>query len=204
VAVTAQIAQVLPPVATITTSVAKVLPQVTLVLTEVAQVLATFFPGVVVPDLASVPSQLAAILTNLMVVAAKLARVAADFAPVRAQLVCLARRHSRVGAGMRMIYALRVHERGTSSQQGRGNSGDSEIAHCISQRQDRALAALACAARTTVAPWRTLRAGSSGPFERGKFFRSQVAKCHPGAAHCHPSPDGSGRHQARGVRTCAR
>jgi hypothetical protein len=157
-AVVPQIPRVLTPVAAVTLPVAQILAQVALVLTTVADVLAPLLSRVVVPDIPRVLPQLTTILSNFMVVAAKLAGVAMDLTPVRAKLARFARRHSRVTRNVWMFDRLCVHEGRTSNEQGRSNGRNSEIAHRIPQRQYRALAVVACAARTTVALWWTLRA----------------------------------------------
>jgi hypothetical protein len=153
VPVLAQVAHILSAVATVATPVAEILAQVALILTTVAQVLAAFRPCIVVPDLTRVLPQLATVLADVMIVAAKVARVAMDIASVRTQLVRFVACRSRVRASVWMIGVLRVHNGGAAYEQGRGDGGHSEIAHCISQRRYRARAAVACAARTTVALW---------------------------------------------------
>lgn len=155
--VLAKVADILMAVAVMTPPVAKVLAEIALVLTAVADVLPTFPARVVVPDLARVLSQLPTILPDLVVVAAKGPRVAMNLTPVRAKLLRFAWRHSRVTGHVRMIHRLCAHEGRTSNEQSRGNGGHSEIAHRIPQRYP-ALAVMACAARTTVAGRRTLRA----------------------------------------------
>jgi hypothetical protein len=153
VAVVTQVAHILLAVATVATPIPKVPAQVTLILTTVAEVLATFLARVVVPDLTRVLPKLATVLPNFIIVAAKLPGVAMDVAPVGTQLVRLVACHSRMRASVWMIGVLRVHNVGTAYEQGRGDGGHSDIAHCISQRRYPALAAMACAARTTVALW---------------------------------------------------
>ena len=111
------------------------------------------------------------ILADFVVVAAKLAGIAMNLTPVRPKLVRFARRHSRVTGNVWMFDRLCAYEGRTSNEQGRGNSGHSEMAHCIPQRQYPARAAVACAARTTVAIWKMLRANPSA-LGRGNFFRA--------------------------------
>ena len=168
-AILTQIPCILTAVAAITAPVAKILAQIALVLTAVADVLATLLASVVMPDLARVLPQRPTILPDLMVVAAKLAGVAMNLTPVRAKLVRFARRHSRVTRNVWMFDSLCAHEGRTSNEQGRSNGRHSEIAHHIPQRRCPALAVVACAARTTVALWRTLRANPAGR-RCGNFF----------------------------------
>jgi hypothetical protein len=162
----APVANILMAVAAVIAPVAKVLAQVALVLTAVADVLATLLTSVVVPDLARVPPQFAAILADFMVVAAKLACIAMNRTPVRPKLVRFARRHSTVTGNVWMCDRLCAHDGRTCNEQRRGNSGHSEIAHCIPQRQYPARAAVACAACTTVGRRRTLRADLFSPQSR--------------------------------------
>jgi hypothetical protein len=171
-------------VAAITAPVAKILAEVTLVLTAVADVLAALLPSVVVPDLARVLPQLTTILPDLMRVAAKLAGVAMNVPPVRAKVVRFARRHSRVTGNVWMFDSLCAHEGRTSNEQGRSNGSHSEIAHSIPQRQNPALASMACAARTTVALWRTLRADLAA-LRSGKFS-VRLASCERGVQRSEP------------------
>lgn len=170
-AVPTEIAHVLIAVAAITTSVAKIPTQVSLILAAFADILAPFLARVVVPDLSRVLPKLATVLPDFMVVAAKLAGVMTDLTPVGAKLVRLAMRHAWVQRSVRAVKTLCAHEGRASNEQGCGNGSHSQIAHGISQRQYRALAAMACAARTTDALPPTLRADSK-VLPCGNSFRS--------------------------------
>jgi hypothetical protein len=171
VAVAAEIPDIVIAVAAITAPIAKVPVQVSLVPASLADILTALVARGVMPDLSRVLPQLATILPNFMVVAAKLARVMMDLTLVRTKLVRFTMRHARVQRRVRVIDTLCAYELRTSNEQGCGNGSHSEIAHGISQRQDRALAAMACAACTTLAHSPTLSASSrSSP--GGKFFRS--------------------------------
>ncbi|HEX5075160.1 MAG TPA: hypothetical protein VFW03_18220 [Gemmatimonadaceae bacterium] len=169
-AVPAEVADILMAVATIPTPVAKIPIQVSPVLATFADVLAALLARVVVADLSRVLPQLATILPDFMVVAAKLAGVMMDLTPVRAQLVRFAMRHARVQRRVRGVETLCAYDVRTSNEQGRGNGSHSEIAHGISQRQYRALAAMACAAYSTAPRSRTLRREANA-FARGNFCR---------------------------------
>ena len=170
-AVAAEIPDIVIAVAAITAPIAKVPVQVSLVPASLADILTALVARGVMPDLSRVLPQLATILPNFMVVAAKLARVMMDLTLVRTKLVRFTMRHARVQRRVRVIDTLCAYELRTSNEQGCGNGSHSEIAHGISQRQDRALAAMACAACTTLAHSPTLSASSrSSP--GGKFFRS--------------------------------
>jgi len=171
VAVAAEIPDIVIAVAAITAPIAKVPVQVSLVPASLADILTALVARGVMPALSRVLQQLATILPNFMVVAAKLARVMMDLTLVRTKLVRFTMRHARVQRRVRVIDTLCAYELRTSNEQGCGNGSHSEIAHGISQRQDRALAAMACAACTTLAHSPTLSASSrSSP--GGKFFRS--------------------------------
>jgi len=160
VAVAAEIPDIVIAVAAITAPIAKVPVQVSLVPASLADILTALVARGVMPDLSRVLPQLATILPNFMVVAAKLARVMMDLTLVRTKLVRFTMRHARVQRRVRVIDTLCAYELRTSNEQGCGNGSHSEIAHGISQRQDRALAAMACAACTTVAHSPTLSASS--------------------------------------------
>ena len=168
-AVATEIADVLIAVAAITPPVAKIPIEVSLILAAFTDVLTALLTRVVVTDLSRVLPQLAAVLTDFMVVAAKLAGVMTDLAPVGAKLVRFAMRHARVQRSGRAVETLCADEGRTSNEQGCSNGSHSQIAHGISQRQYRALAALACAVRTTDALPPTLRQVSEFPC--GNFFR---------------------------------
>jgi hypothetical protein len=73
-----------------------------------------------------------------------------------------------------MFHRLCAHEGRTSNQQRRSNGCHSEIAHRIPQRQNPALAVVACAARTTVAREWTLRADRQ-LLRFGNFFPFPIA-----------------------------
>ncbi len=166
-----EIADVLIAVAAITAPVANIPLQVSLILAAFADILTALLPRVVVPDLSRVLPQLATILPDFMVIAAKLARVMVDLTPVGAKLVRFAMRHARMQRSVRAVKTLCAHEGRASNEQGCGNGSYSQIAHGISQRQYRALAAMACAARTTDALPPTLRADSK-VLPCGNSFRS--------------------------------
>ena len=170
-AVAAEIPDIVIAVAAITAPIAKVPVQVSLVPASLADILTALVARGVMPDLSRVLPQLATILPNFTVVAANLAGVMMDLTLVRTKLVRFTMRHARVQRRVRVIDTLCAYELRTSNEQGCGNGSHSEIAHGISQRQDRALAAMACAACTTLAHSPTLSASSrSSP--GGKFFRS--------------------------------
>src|SRR4051812_5654250 len=94
-----------------------------------------------------------------------------DLTPVCAKRTSFAARHARVQRCVRVVETLCAYEVRASNEQGRGNGSHSEIAHGISQRRYRALAAMACAACTTEVLPPTLRQGSR-VFPCGNFFRS--------------------------------
>ena len=170
-AVAAEIPDIVIAVAAITAPIAKVPVQVSLVPASLADILTALLARGVMADLSRVLPQLATILPNFTVVAANLAGVMMDLTLVRTKLVRFTMRHARVQRRVRVIDTLCAYELRTSNEQGCGNGSHSEIAHGISQRQDRALAAMACAACTTLAHSPTLSASSrSSP--GGKFFRS--------------------------------
>ena len=171
VAVATEVADVLVAIAAVTTPIAKVAIQVSLVPASLADILTALLARGVTADLSRVLPQLTTILPNFTGVAANLAGVMMDFTLVRTKLARFAMRHTRVQRRVRVVDTLCAHELRTSNEQGCGNGSHSEIAHGISQRQDRALAAMACAACTTVAHSPTLSASSrSSP--GGRFFRS--------------------------------
>jgi len=171
VAVAAEIPDIVIAVAAITAPIAKVPVQVSLVPASLADILTALLARGVTADLSRVLPQLTTILPNFTGVAANLAGVMMDFTLVRTKLVRFTMRHARVQRRVRVIDTLCAYELRTSNEQGCGNGSHSEIAHGISQRQDRALAAMACAACTTLAHSPTLSA-SSRSSAGGKFFRS--------------------------------
>jgi hypothetical protein len=157
-AIFAAITNVLTPIAPVFEPITHILTTIAHIFAAIAHVLEPVATAAIMqrvtPVLATVANVLGAVATVLHAIPDVLAAVADVLAPVTDVFEAIASQGPVVE--LRMEWAnvagrvLCAHDGCGSSKQGRGDRSHSEIAHRIPQRQNPALAVVACAAHTTL------------------------------------------------------
>jgi hypothetical protein len=150
-AILAAITNVLTPIAPVFEPITHILTTIAHIFAAIAHVLEPVATAAIMqrvtPVLATVANVLGAVATVLHAIPDVLAAVTDVFEAIASQGPVVELRMEWANVAGRVLCA---HDGCGSSKQGRGDRSHSEIAHRIPQRQDPALAVVACAAHTTL------------------------------------------------------